>query len=401
MEVATDVTERNALAMAESANLAQRDFLARMSHEIRTPMNGVLGMTRIAMQASPPPAQMEYLKKIESSAALLLGIINDILDFSRIEAGKLTVEKHVFRLPDLVENIRELITPRIKENNLDLIINVDASVPEYAEGDGLRLSQVLLNLLGNASKFTLDGFVRLDMRATPNEDGRLRLDCAVSDSGIGMDEEQQRALFKPFSQADSSTSRRFGGTGLGLSICKALVELMDGSISAKSRAGEGSAFVFHIVLDKASGPDRREAAHDAPWETASYKGYSFLVVEDNLINQEIAEAVLTDLGAKVTLVNNGEEGVRAFESADYDLILMDVRMPVMDGLEATRRIRASAKHDARSVPVVAMTANAMQEDRQASQEAGMDDHVAKPIDMNELRRVLFRRLHGGGSASGS
>ena len=394
MEVATDITERKALAVAEAANKAQRDFLARMSHEIRTPMNGVLGMTRLAMQAAPPPAQMEYLKKIHSSASLLLGIINDILDFSRIEAGKLTIEKHVFNPREMVDTIRELILPRINESNLDFIVCVDDSVPAYVLGDELRLSQVLLNLLGNASKFTLKGYIELTMSAAPSPAGGLRLHCAVRDTGIGMSREQQDALFKPFSQADSSTSRRFGGTGLGLSISKALVELMGGEIGATSEPDNGSVFSFFIELEAAEKPDDLFGKSEAPWEYIRYDGYTFLLVEDNLINQEIATAILEDLGAAVEVADNGETGLQAFLDRDYDLIFMDVRMPVMDGLEATRRIRTSGEKDAAFIPIIAMTANAMAEDRDTSTEAGMNGHIAKPIDVAELKKILFQKLHG-------
>ena len=392
MEVATDVTERNALAMAEAANRAQRDFLARMSHEIRTPMNGVLGMTHLAMQANPPPAQLEYLKKIQASATLLLGIINDILDFSRIEAGKLTTEKRTFNLHEMVDNIRELILPRIEEKGLKFNVTMDGAVPEYAVGDGLRLSQVLLNLLGNAAKFTLKGQISLRMGARQLPDGKLRLDCDVKDTGIGMSEEQQKALFKPFSQADSSTSRKFGGTGLGLSISKALVELMGGIINVSSEAGKGSSFSFFVELEPATGTDKLKEDKEKLWENARYDGHRLLLVEDNEINQEIARTILTELGAQVDVAHNGEEGVNAFLARNYALIFMDVRMPVMDGLEATRRIRASHKHDATTVPIIAMTANAMQEDREATKNAGMNGHIAKPIDVNELKSALFHWL---------
>ncbi len=395
MEVATDVTDRRALALAEAANLAQRDFLARMSHEIRTPMNGVLGMTHLAMQADPPPAQLEYLKKIQSSASLLLGIINDILDFSRIEAGKLSLEKRAFSLREMVENIRELIAPRAKEKGLDFTINQDESVPERAAGDGLRLSQVLLNLLGNATKFTPAGYVRLDMSARLRPSGALRLTCTIRDSGIGLSAEEQAGLFQPFSQADSSISRKFGGTGLGLSISKALVELMGGAISVRSEPDKGSEFSFFVDLEPVDEPREAEEEKEQPGADIRHDGLAFLLVEDNAINQEIAQAVLSALGADVDVADNGEEGLRAFLRKDYALILMDVRMPVMDGLEATRRIRSSGKHDAGTVPIIAMTAKAMREDREASHAAGMDGHIAKPIDVDELKTALFKQLKEG------
>ncbi len=394
MEVGTDITERKALVVAEAANQAQRNFLARMSHELRTPMNGVLGMTRLAMLSDPPPAQLEYLKKIQSSASLLLGILNDILDFSRIEAGRITVDKHPFDLLSMVENIRELILPRTQEQNLDFRITVEDSVPRYAIGDELRLSQVLLNILGNAAKFTLSGYVSLRMSAVPLSSGEFRLRCDIEDSGIGMNEEQQAALFQPFSQADVSTSRKFGGTGLGLSISKALVELMGGGISVSSKLGQGSLFTFYVDLSSLDEIPAALDEHTHPWESARYDGHSFLLVEDNIINQEIATAVLEEFGASVDVADNGEEGVRAFMRKDYSVILMDVRMPVMDGLAAARGIRSSGKHDAATVPIIAMTANVMQEDRLASKEAGMNGHVAKPIDIGELKRVLFELLKG-------
>ena len=392
MEVATDVTERNALVLAEAANKAQRDFVSRMSHELRTPMNGVLGMAQLAMQADPPPAQVQYLKKIQASASLLLGIINDLLDFSRIEAGKLTIEKRVFNLHEMVENVQQLILPRTDEKKIDFLVNMDSTVPTYVVGDDLRLSQVLLNLLGNASKFTLVGSITLNMRAEPLENGESRLYCSVRDSGIGMTKEQQAMLFEPFTQADASTSRRFGGTGLGLSISKALVELMGGTIGLESEEGKGSVFSFHIDLGSASQEQQSEVSGPAKWEMVRYEGMKFLLVEDNEINQEIAVAILEEMGATIDVAANGQEGVQAFLIKNYDIILMDVRMPIMDGLEATSFIRRNPKHDAMTVPIIAMTANAMREDREACKEAGMNGHVSKPIDIPELKKALYRHL---------
>ena len=391
MEVSTDITERKALAVVEAASVAQRDFLARMSHEIRTPMNGVLGMTRLALQASPPPVQLEYLKKIDSSASLLLGILNDILDFSRIEAGKLTIEKQVFDLLEMLETIQELILPHIQEKKLAFDVILDETVPRYVVGDKLRLSQVLLNLLGNAAKFTLRGRVTLSMEAQRPEPDVLCLHCSVRDTGIGMSAEQQEVLFKPFSQADSSTSRRFGGTGLGLSICKALVELLGGEISLHSVEGEGSTFSFFVFLGVGEELQCEESREEESWQTVNCTGQRFLLVEDNAINQEIAQAFLEDMGATVDVADNGEEAVKAFHSdVHYDIIFMDMRMPILDGIEATMQIRASEKADAKTVPIIAMTANVMMEDREASKNAGMDDHLAKPIDVDTLKKILHK-----------
>jgi signal transduction histidine kinase/CheY-like chemotaxis protein len=389
--------QHRALAVAEAANAAQRNFLARMSHEIRTPMNGVLGMTRLAMQAGPPPVQLEYLKKIQASAGILLGIINDILDFSKIEAGKLEIDRHVFRPREMAENIRELILPRVQEKDLALDITLDDSVPECVKGDDLRISQVLLNLLGNASKFTAAGEISLHMETAPGVDGHLRLYCTVSDTGIGMSTEEQDSLFQPFAQADASTSRKFGGTGLGLSISKALVELMGGTICVSSMPGRGSRFSFFVELESAE-PDQAVLAETKkPWDNLRCDGRCFLLVEDNAVNREIAVAVLDGFGAQTDTAENGEEGLQAFLSKDYDIIFMDVRMPVMDGLEATRRIRASGKADAPAVPVIAMTANAMREDREESRKSGMNGHIAKPLDVDELKRTVYEMLYGRGA----
>ncbi len=382
--------EKEALAVAKANNRAQRDFLARMSHELRTPMNGVLGMTRLAMQAETKEDGMLYLKKIQSSATLLLGIINDILDFSKIEEGKLTLDKHPFSIREIADNINELIRPRTAEKGLAFSVEIDDSVPKMATGDSLKLSQVLLNLLGNSVKFTQEGFIKLKMAALPQKDHQFRLVCAVSDSGIGISEEQQKLLFKPFSQADSSTARQFGGTGLGLSISKALVELMGGVVSLDSAAGEGSTFSFYVVLDAYEGP---ALVHDGQTETAErlYDGYHVLLAEDIEINREIALAVFTEFGFSIDFAENGEEAVRAFQEKRYDLIFMDIRMPHMDGLEATRRIRALEKQN-EHIPIIAVTANAMNEDRLASMEAGMDGHISKPLSIDEIKKEIRRVL---------
>ncbi|GHV52913.1 hypothetical protein FACS1894216_09910 [Synergistales bacterium] len=391
LELGADITERKALLHAEASNAAQKEFLARMSHELRTPMNGVLGMTRLAIQHSPPPKQFEYLEKIQSSATLLLGIINDILDFSKIEAGKIEIEHISFSIRAMVENIRELIMPRMDERNLELIIDIDGSVPEFGIGDKLRFSQILLNLIGNASKFTTEGSVTLTMSASLMETGDIRIGCEVRDTGIGMTEEQMSNMFKPFTQADNSTARKFGGTGLGLSISKALVILMGGEIGVKSELGKGSVFFFHIVLGQSFEAEKGFEALDENVGARRYDGCKFLLVEDNEINQEIASAILVDeLGASIDIAKNGEEGVRFFLERDYALILMDIRMPVMDGIEATVMIRRSDKHDASAVPIIAMTANAMREDMEETAAVGMNGHISKPIDVNELKNAIFR-----------
>ncbi|MDR1590260.1 MAG: response regulator [Oscillospiraceae bacterium] len=392
--------------MAEAANQAQRDFLARMSHEIRTPMNGVIGMTLLAKTAPTETQRMEYIDKIHLSASLLLGIINDILDFSKIEAGKMEIEKAPFHIGKIVDNIRDLIRPKADEKGLSLDISVDESVPEMMNGDGLRLSQILLNLLGNAVKFTMRGAITLKLAAEPRADGGLLLHCSVRDTGIGMSGEQLENILKPFTQADSSTARRFGGTGLGLSISKALVELMGGELSVTSAPDEGSEFAFSLVMETCEGGGDSDASEDDEAAKRRYDGCTLLVVEDNDINQVIAETLLSEMGFSVHLAENGQRGVEAFLANSYDLVFMDIRMPVMDGLEAAREIRrieaewaSSGAPDGRParVPIIAMTANAMREDRELSREAGMDGHISKPIDIGEIQSVLRSVLPGAGS----
>ncbi len=397
LRVFMDISERKALEQATSANKAQRDFLARMSHEIRTPMNGVLGMTRLAIQDNPPAKQLTYLKKIQSSASLLLGIINDILDFSRIEAGAMTIEKRPFDIYEAVEKVHELILPRAQENDTILKVDITPNVPQMVEGDSLRFSQVLLNLMGNATKFTKQGAVSLSVWSESVLGGKVRVHCQITDTGIGMTKPQLEELFKPFTQADNSTSRRFGGTGLGLSICKAFVELMHGSIKVSSEEGKGSTFSFNVLFSEHVALQSGDSIVDKPWENQRYDGNHFLLVEDDPINQEVALAVLDAMGIKVDVANNGQEGYEMFMKNDYDLILMDMRMPVMDGLTATRKIRSSGKQDAQNIPILAMTANAMDEDKQESLNAGLNAHISKPIDMEELKRTFYAFLASASS----
>jgi signal transduction histidine kinase/ActR/RegA family two-component response regulator len=388
--------EHKALLMAEAANQAQRDFLARMSHEIRTPMNGVIGMTLLAKSAPTEAQRLDYIDKIQLSASLLLGIINDILDFSKIEAGKMEIESAPFHVDNIIDTVRDIVQPKADEKDIELNISVDASVPKMVRGDGMRLSQILLNLLGNAIKFTQEGSVTLTMRAAPTGGGKIRLDCSVRDTGIGMDEAQMENILKPFAQADSSTARKFGGTGLGLSISKALTELMGGRLAIASKPGEGSDFSFFLYLepydDKAAG----ELIMDDEAAEQRYEGYELLLVEDNEINRIIAETLFAAMGFVIDTAEDGREGVEAFSSKHYDLILMDIRMPVMDGFEATHEIRrieaereASGADAAPRVPIIAMTANAMQEDRELSIEAGMDGHISKPINIGEVQSVIY------------
>ena len=391
--------EHKALLLAEASNLAQRDFLARMSHEIRTPMNGVLGMAQLAQNAETETQRLEYLGKIHTSASLLLGIINDILDISKIEAGKMKIEERPFLLKEVIDNICDLMMSRVNEKNLKLIISMEESVPKKVVSDSLRISQTLFNIIGNAVKFTHEGSITLRISSQELEDNTLRLNFSVRDTGIGMDSRQQQQVFKAFTQADSSTARKFGGSGLGLSISKALIELMNGEISVTSVPGEGSEFSFYVIAAKYEGDEQQEIDEDfSAVRNQRYDNFKLLLVEDNEINQEIAKAVLESMGFEIDLANNGKEGIEAFQTKRYDLIFMDIRMPVMDGLEATREIRRIEREktepgaEPARIPIIAMTANAMQEDRDSTHDAGMDGHISKPIDIDEIYVTLYKML---------
>jgi Signal transduction histidine kinase len=391
--------DHKALLLAEASNLAQREFLSRMSHEIRTPMNGVLGMTHLAQNAESETQRLEYLGKIHTSASLLLGILDDILDISKIEAGKMKIEAHPFDFMSIIDNIRDLMMPRVNEKHLAFVISVAENVPKTVVGDSLRISQTLFNIVGNAVKFTPAGSVELRVFAQEVPDNKLQLCFAVRDTGIGMSSEQQKRIFHSFTQADSSTARNYGGSGLGLSISQSLVELMGGKISVTSVLGEGSEFTFTILAENYDGVEPQDA-DDAQAGTANqkYDGFKLLLVEDNEINQEIAKAILEDVGFTVDIANNGKEAVAAFNASRYDLIFMDIRMPVMDGIAATIEIRkieretAAPKTEPAHIPIIAMTANAMEEDRNATLAAGMNGHLAKPINLDQLSTLLYKTL---------
>lgn len=391
MHMSTDITDRNAVAMSEASNMVKREFMARMSHELRTPMNGVLGMTQLALQADPAKNPREYLHKIQLSATHLLGIIGNILDYSGIESGAFSCESTVFNLPEAIGMTQDMLAHEAGKKNLTLEVRIAPDVPLYVEGDRTRLTQIVLNLLSNAVKFTERGGVTLNLSARAQNPEAIMLECTVEDTGIGMSPEQVEELFAPFEQADSSTTRRVEGAGLGLALCRALVRIMQGDISIRSEPGVGSVVSFYVLVKGAQAPHAAQNGEDL---THRYVGRHILVVEDNEINQEIAVALLEDLGASVDVAENGEQAVDAFLREEYDLILMDLRMPGMDGYEATRRIRASSKEDAPLVPIVAMTANTAKEDKDACFAAGMNGHLAKPIDFDGLRRTLARWLDG-------
>ncbi|MFN7087389.1 MAG: ATP-binding protein [Burkholderiales bacterium] len=387
-------SERELIKARDAANASARakaEFLANMSHEIRTPMNGVIGMAQMLADTTLTDEQREYTRAILDSAASLLTVINDILDFSKVEAGKLELETVDFNPKTLAKDLLTPFGPTAMKKCLALTLVVADDVPDHVRGDPGRLRQILNNLIGNALKFTERGEVAVNITREAGNPGAARLRFEVRDTGIGMNEETIANLFAPFFQGDASTSRRYGGTGLGLSISQRLARLMGGALAVESRPGAGSTFILTVPFAIGVAPTVKSAAPPLLPQLPPHA--HVLVVEDNPVNQKVARAMLSKLGIRASVAGNGEEAIDILKRVPCDLVLMDCQMPVMDGYEATRRIRAGAAGAVNSeIRIVAMTANAMQGDREVCLAAGMNDHLTKPMTGDALAIKLAEWL---------
>lgn len=377
---------------AEDASKAKSRFLATMSHEIRTPLNGIIGMTELLAPSIHTEEDGEYLQTVQSCSSSLLDLVNDILDFSKIEAGKMELEKADIDLDGLVETTVKSFSHKAREKDLALSCSADDTIPKKLVGDGVRVRQILMNLIGNAVKFTEKGRIEVQARLIKHESRQAFVEFSVSDTGIGIPEDKIAGLFESFQQMDSSTTRKFGGTGLGLAIVKSLVAIMNGRIEVKSRLGEGSTFIFTIPFEISEMEDTQDVSVAEP----DFSGLSInvLLVEDNKSNQLLVKRLLEKKEIKVEVAGNGIEALCILEKKTFDLIFMDIQMPEMDGYEATTAIRKNESVTGKHTPIIALTANAAEDDKNACLKVGMDDFLTKPIRTENLYWCVYKYTSG-------
>lgn len=380
--------------IAQKATSAKSEFLSKISHEIRTPLNAIIGLTNILMNEEHNRSQGHYLQSMKYSADSLLGIINEVLDFSKIEAGKITFESIPFNFRHLINGIQQTFEFRANEIGLEFKSILDDTIPRIIEGDRVKLNQILLNLVGNAMKFTTEGHIYLITEMLQKTDADLLIRFTVEDTGIGIAHDKVDKVFESFSQEGDDTTRKFGGTGLGLTITKRFIEGQNGSIHVESEQGKGSRFIFEMPF-KYDPKHKENSLIDKAWskDLSMVKGKSILVAEDNLMNQLVLQKMLEKWAPKLEMVSNGQLALDKLETEDFDLVFLDVQMPIKDGISTVKDWRNyEANHLRERVPVVALTADAFSESRQRVIDAGMDDFLSKPIEISELRRVLHKYL---------
>jgi signal transduction histidine kinase len=371
---------------AAAASEAKSQFLAHMSHEIRTPLNGIIGIADILSQSQMDEGQAQYIRTIRNSGEALLSIINDILDFSKIEAGKLDLESTNFSLDEMLKSLEDLFIAQLKDKDLELKYTLDPTIPPFLKGDPLRIKQILLNLISNGLKFTEEGGIYITVQALQLKP-EIVIEVSVRDTGIGIPNDKQKTLFEAFTQVDSSTTRKYGGTGLGLQISKSLVEIMGGTIRLNSQLDKGSSFTFDLHLQE--GEEVISISSDSQnTDKSSVADLHVLVAEDNTTNQMVVGAMLKRLGYAYDICNNGQEAINALNKKQYDMILMDCQMPVLDGFAATEKIRMNPKWQ--TLPIIALTAGATDKEQKQCFEAGMNDFLSKPITINVLEKSLIK-----------